>query len=116
MIRTALAVVLALCILPDAQALDLRPYNLNPQQESFVSTFIRTRMCMASAGNAARARGAKADEAKLFMKAVCGSSLYVFLRRDMSEKEAQNTLQRLVHLSYYEDVLGIPETIYEEPR
>jgi hypothetical protein len=78
---------------------------LQPKQMLLLNTYVAARNCMRSAGIAADRRSFPEDLAKEFMVSVCGGSLRAFLRRDMSEKEAEMYVQAIAAMSYSEDVL-----------
>lgn len=78
----------------------------------FLSKYVQTKKCMRSTGKAAHARGDDADRVQYMMLSVCGSTLYVFMRQDMSDRQAVENMMRIARTSYYEDVLGTTEPPY----
>lgn len=87
--------------------------RLTDVQEEVVRLYVKTRLCMRSAGTAAwRRRLPYSDAAHVqhFMVTVCGDPLRTRLQADgMPEEDARTILVRMSRTAYYQDVLGVPE-------
>lgn len=84
------------------------------ERRELVSEYVRTKVCMRSAGIAAYRRSDDARMVRLFMVAVCGGPFQGLLERGGTPQDrARDTVDRMARTSYYEDVLGVPEPLYD---
>lgn len=110
------AAVLGLALTAQAQEPDIR---LRDKQETVVRLYVRTKVCMRDAGDAALREHLSRDGrvVQLFMVSFCGDPLRRQMQLDGApEAEARATLARMARTSYYVDVMRVPEPPYADPN